>query len=191
MSPSLIVDAGANTGMASLFFASIYPTAKIIAIEPEASNFELLRENCASWENITPIRAAVWPTDANVVISNQDAEKWAFSVTLSSDVNAGIPTITIPQIIAQNEVNHIDLLKLDIEGAEHELFGESSEVWLPSVKFIAIELHDRFNKDCSHKFYSKMVLRRFVQEVCGENIFLKLDPITNGIASNEHAANDG
>src|ERR1700674_2609294 len=43
--PQLIVDGGANVGYASIYFANRYPAAQIIALEPEESNFELLKEN--------------------------------------------------------------------------------------------------------------------------------------------------
>src|SRR5260370_13944534 len=53
LSPRVIVDAGANVGMATLFFAQRDPEAKILAIEPEASNFEMLKQNCQSLSNVT------------------------------------------------------------------------------------------------------------------------------------------
>jgi tRNA G46 methylase TrmB len=53
--PKVIVDAGANIGLASIYFANKYPDAKIIAIEPEQSNFELFKENVAPYPHIIPI----------------------------------------------------------------------------------------------------------------------------------------
>lgn len=57
--PQIIVDAGANIGLASIYFANNYPEAKIIAIEPEQSNFELLKKNVAPYPNIIPLQAAL------------------------------------------------------------------------------------------------------------------------------------
>ena len=54
--PRVIVDGGANIGLASIYFANRYPDAKIIAIEPEASNFSLLQRNVAAYPQITPIQ---------------------------------------------------------------------------------------------------------------------------------------
>jgi hypothetical protein len=54
--PRFIIDAGANVGLASILFASRYPSARIIAIEPEQSNFDLLKENVAPYPSITPAR---------------------------------------------------------------------------------------------------------------------------------------
>ena len=49
-----------TSGFASIYFANKYPGAKIIAIEPEQSNFELLKDNIAPYPNIIPIQAALW-----------------------------------------------------------------------------------------------------------------------------------
>jgi hypothetical protein len=55
--PKLIVDAGANVGYSSLWFSRKYPKSKIIAIEPEDSNYEVLIKNTDSNDNIFPVKA--------------------------------------------------------------------------------------------------------------------------------------
>ncbi len=55
--PSLIVDAGAHVGYATLFYANRWPEAQIIALEPEPSNCQLLRLNCARYSNVTILQA--------------------------------------------------------------------------------------------------------------------------------------
>src|SRR6266404_4664431 len=65
-SPSVIVDAGANVGFASVFFARKYPNARILAIEPETSNFALLKKNVQEYPNVIPIGAALW-TDNKMI----------------------------------------------------------------------------------------------------------------------------
>jgi len=57
--PKVIIDAGANIGMATLFFTHKYPRAKIVAIEPEASNFAILSKNCSGLPNVTLTNAAL------------------------------------------------------------------------------------------------------------------------------------
>ncbi len=63
--PGVIIDAGANIGTSSIFFARKYPGARIFAIEPETSNFTLLKKNTRKYRNIVPIKAAIW---GNIVI---------------------------------------------------------------------------------------------------------------------------
>ena len=70
--------------------------------------------------------------------------------------------------------NQIDILKLDIEGSERELFSKNTD-WLDHVSVIIIELHDRFQPGCAKAVYQKLVERQFHQEVRGENIFIGLD----------------
>jgi FkbM family methyltransferase len=172
--PRLIVDAGANIGLATLYFSSKFPETKIIAIEPEPSNYDLLVRNCSGMANVTLWHAAVWNTDTSLQIANPDAEKWAFTVTPGTLNGSGIKALTIPQILAQSGHDTIDILKLDIEGAERELFRDGCEEWLPRVKMIVIELHDRFAPGCSRAVYSKLCQMAFHQEIRGENIFVLL-----------------
>src|SRR5205085_5988031 len=122
LKPRVIVDAGANIGAASLYFAHKYPDARILALEPELSNFRLLTENCADLDNVLPIRAALWSHTQNVALADPNADNWAFSVR-EGNVNAAIPALTIERLMDRFDVQHIDLLKLDIEGAEKEVFS--------------------------------------------------------------------
>jgi hypothetical protein len=103
--------------------------------------------------------------------------KWSFVVTNKTAPvtdTACVPSITIGDILDQIGGQPIDLLKLDIEGSEFDLFSKNAGQWLDRVKVIAIEFHDRFRPGCAHAFYSALAPRSFVQEVCGENILIKL-----------------
>jgi FkbM family methyltransferase len=173
--PRLIIDAGANIGLATLYLSARFPQAKVIAIEPEPSNYELLVRNCSGLTNVTAWHAAVWNNDTSLQIQNPNAEKWAFTVTpCTRDAASAITALTIPQILARSGHDKIDILKLDIEGAERELFCNGCEAWLPYVAMIIIELHDRFLPGCSRAVYSKLCQMPFHQEIRGENLFILL-----------------
>ena len=60
LSPSCIIDCGAHIGCTSIFFALRYPKCRIVSIEPDAQNFEMLSENVRGFTNVVPINAAVW-----------------------------------------------------------------------------------------------------------------------------------
>jgi FkbM family methyltransferase len=170
--PRTIVDAGANIGMASLFFWHRFPDARIVAIEPEPSNFAILRDNCDGIDQIELIQSALWNCPAQVVVKDAGAEKWAFAYeNATPGAAADTSTVTIPQIL-ERVGGQIDLLKLDIESAEVELFSDSAADWLPHVKMIAIELHDRFRAGCSRAFYRQICRFPFSQAMAGENIFI-------------------
>jgi FkbM family methyltransferase len=174
LKPMVIVDAGANIGAASLYFAHKYPGAKIFALEPELSNFQLLQENCAGFANVFPIRAALWSGGARVALADPNEDKWAFSVRDVAADAGTIPAMTVDALMDRFGIQHIDLLKLDIEGAEKEVFSSNSTDWLDHVTVIAIELHDRYKPGCAEAFYSALHGRRFAQEIRGENIFINL-----------------
>jgi FkbM family methyltransferase len=172
--PRVIVDAGANIGMATLYFAHQFPDARIIAIEPEASNFAILRQNCAGLDRIELIQSALWNCPAQVAVKDAGAEKWAFAYeNAAPGTAADTSTVTVPQLL-DRVGGHIDLLKLDIECAEVELFSDGAAEWLPHVKMIAIELHDRFREGCSRAFYRQICRYPFSQVASGENIFVLL-----------------
>jgi FkbM family methyltransferase len=146
MCPRTIVDAGANVGMASIYFAHKYPNAKIIAVEAEASNFAMLVRNVRAYPSIIPIHAALWNRDGEVSISQPEPfSEYGFFTREGSGVK--VRAITMRSLMKEMRINDIDLLKVDIEGAEKEVFENSD--WIRDVRCLMIELHDRFKPGCS------------------------------------------
>src|ERR1700704_4875757 len=116
-SPSTIVDAGAHIGMASILFALKYPTARIIAIEPETSNFAALVRNTAPYKTITPIQAALWREDGEVTLGPSNAHpKGAFQIVENG--RQRVRAIKMDTLMRETGIASIDLFKGDIEGAE-------------------------------------------------------------------------
>lgn len=148
--PEVIIDGGANIGLTSVYLANKYQGANILAIEPEQSNFRALLQNASTYENIIPIRAALWHEKTQLQISDVGTGEWGYVV--GSEGDGGLEpteTITMQEIMEQFELSTIDLLKIDIEGAEKELFAANYEAWLPKVKCIVIELHDNLKPGTS------------------------------------------
>lgn len=142
-----IVDAGAHIGHASVFFASKYPQATVVAIEPEASNFALLLANTKRYPNIKPIQAGLWGRRVPLRIQDLSVATWSFRV--AEDPSSGdIRAITIEDILSEFNVSQIDLLKIDIEGSELEVLN-SAQTWIGSVRNLIVELHDRFRPGCA------------------------------------------
>ena len=169
ISPGFIVDAGANTGLSALYFATTYPDATIIAIEPEADNFMLLKRNCAHIDRIKPLHGALWSTPGSVSLTDAfDGQAWTFSIERKDKpVLGNVEAFTIPQLLKMAPDGHIDMLKLDIEGSERELFSKNTD-WLDHVSVMAIELHDRYEPSCARTVYQKLVQRhkRSVGRTC-------------------------
>lgn len=174
-SPKVIVDAGANIGMATLFFAYKYPAATIIALEPEMSNFCLLQENCSGLPKVTLLNAALWSDRRQLKVVDSVASKWSFSVMPASSAEVGsIPGISVADILRDYSLNHIDILKMDIEGAEREIFTNGAEHWLDKVGMIVIELHDRFFPGCAQSLYHALQKHEFVQGIHRQSVFIQL-----------------
>lgn len=158
--PKVIVDAGANIGLTSIYFANKYPGAKIIAIEPEQSNFKILEENIAPYPNIILIQAALWHKNEEINLIDPGLGKWGFmtemkdsSEDLSGNFCHTVTAMTIDKIMKDYNLERINILKIDIEGAEREVFSDTSS-WIGKVDSIIIELHERMKAGCDRSFYS-------------------------------------
>jgi FkbM family methyltransferase len=172
ISPKTIVDGGANVGYASVYFANRFPDARIIAVEPHSANAEMLAKNTAAYPNLVIIRAGIWHKKTLLKIENPEAEEWAFRVTEATPDTLEFEAITITDIMGSANVDHIDILKLDIEGAEKEVLSHSRE-WIDKISVLIIELHDRFKPGCSEALYAAISGRHFLESRKGENIFLQ------------------
>ena len=150
--PRVIVDAGANVGLTSVFYANKYPDAAIIAIEPERSNFEILSRNVAPYPSIRALHAALWSENSEVEITDPHGTNTEFRVSGERGAPANgaqiVRGITVDRLMREFDVDFIDLLKLDIEGAEKEVLLRSSE-WSERVGVIAVEIHDWIHEGSS------------------------------------------
>jgi FkbM family methyltransferase len=175
--PKTILDLGANTGLASLFFSLHFPNAQIVAVEPDPANFALLKKNTAHLPQVTCLQAAVWPHDAQVRLVDPGIGAWGLQIHEDPTTNSpSIPVlaISLPSLLRDFPTGQIDLLKIDIEGAEKELL-ENADSWIPSVNAIVIELHDRYKPGCSRAFYR--ATNEFPNEKhVGENIWIWRNP---------------
>ena len=154
--PRAIIDGGGNIGMAAVDFALRHPLARIITIEPEKANFEILRMNVRAFPNITPIRAALWKHETELALLDPGLGAWGFRTSADPSEMQRSPTVsalTVQSIMDNFKIDVIDILKLDIEGAEREVF-ETSSVWINKVRVLIVELHEEFSAGCKHAFES-------------------------------------
>jgi FkbM family methyltransferase len=148
----LIVDAGANIGCATLYYHYNFPRAEIISIEPEASNFKMLEKNIGlTSAKITAEQKALWSESTQLELMQRDWSDDGFLVMKSEkqdEVIATVAAISVPDILSTYEGQNIDLLKIDIEGAEKELFQDVVYLkqFLPRVNALIMEVHEEFIK---------------------------------------------
>ncbi len=153
--PRFILDAGAYTGLSAVYLARKYPDATIAAVEPDSSNFHLLQKNARAFPNIVPLHKALWYEDGPVSLYDRNKGHWAFSVTPpESDGHSRqqqVDALTVSTIMSLFSTDRIDILKIDVEGAEKEIFAHS-DAWIGHVRVIFAELHDRLRPGCTDAF---------------------------------------
>lgn len=172
--PKLIIDGGAHVGCATRFFACKYPDAMIVAIEPESTNFGLLKGNVGRYRNVLPIRAALWGTPTVLKIVDPNSASWAFRMEESN--GEGIATtlgLTVDEVLAWSGSSSIDILKLDVESAEREIFSVDCARWIGLVGAMIIELHDRFVPGCREALERATARFEFTESVSGECVVLQ------------------
>ena len=166
-----IIDAGANIGLAAIFFSRKYPNAKIISIEPDKNNFELLKKNTVNYPQVHPIHAALWYKEEKLDISNKEEKSAGYMIEAAvSETENLISSTTLSQIVSQFNMDEISILKLDIEGSEKEVFQHNSSDWLPKCGVVITELHDWMKAGTSKVFFTEMARYEWNTYVKGENI---------------------
>lgn len=134
----LIVDAGANIGLAARFFAMAYPRARIVSVEPDPSNCAVCRRNVEGFPNIEVIEAAIGAESGFVALESETNASWA---TRTQRAEQGQPVVTIADICARHPGSELLVVKIDIEGFESDLFSSNTE-WADQAGAIIIEPHD-------------------------------------------------
>lgn len=166
-----VVDAGANIGLTSIFFKSVYPDVKIVCIEPDINNFEMLKSNLSFFNKDTILlfkAGLMGKENVSLTIGTEfrGGMDWAKQTIVSTEESL-LKSITIPQIMKQLEVDIIDLLKIDIEGAETFLLEPTTDThFLENTKCIAIEIHDEYN--CRTQIYDLLKSKGFLLLEDGE-----------------------
>jgi FkbM family methyltransferase len=141
-----IVDAGANIGMASLYFLWRNPHARVIAIEPDAENHAIAQENLAHFgDRCRLIHGALWSHSSTLAVSRgtyRDGRHWASqTVPISQSTTEQVRAYTVDEIIGEAGYTEVDLLKIDIEGAELQVFRDGNLDFLERTRCCAVECH--------------------------------------------------
>jgi FkbM family methyltransferase len=138
-----IIDCGANVGYAAAYFLTRFPRAEVIAVEPDPANFELLARNLAPYgERARAIHGAVWSHATRVRMAPpdyRDGEAWARQVCEGGD---DVPAYGVADLLEIAGWEQLDILKMDIEGAEAVVFAGETASWIDRVDTMVIELHD-------------------------------------------------
>jgi FkbM family methyltransferase len=143
----VVIDCGANVGYTSVFFALRCPEARIVAVEPDSGNFDALAVNTAAFAQITIYRMAIWSEECILYVDDERSRpglEWArsYSPVRAAADQESVKGVTIGSLFGVYPSRTVDLLKVDIEGAEVEMLRDPAE-WSSNVNAVAFELHNR------------------------------------------------
>ncbi|MCK9402121.1 MAG: FkbM family methyltransferase [Chitinophagaceae bacterium] len=169
--PKTIIDGGANIGLASAYFAHRYPGAAIVAVEPGGGNYAMALKNTASFPQIKTYQKGIWSKTVHLAIINKGDHDNAFIVEeTTADNPDAIPAVSIESIMREQGWATIDILKLDIEGSEKEVFESGYEYWLPRTRAVIIEIHDHMRKGAGHAVFKAITQYHFSFSMQHENL---------------------
>jgi FkbM family methyltransferase len=155
--PKMILDLGANVGYSSAYFLTKYPAASVVAVEPDPGNYEICCRNLEPYgSRAKVVHGAAWPERSKLVVDRgawRDGREWTAQVRVAKEENVSSISVDgydMPSLIGLSGATEIDLLKIDIEKSELELFSRNTESWLPRIRNLCIELH---GADCEAIFF--------------------------------------
>lgn len=143
--PKVIFDVGANIGIVSVVMANLYPDAKIYAFEPEPNNYRILKMNTEKYPNIEIYNVGLGAKNQSrdLFFSDNPSNNGGFSLhALGCDTNRRVKVdiADVAQFIAEVS-GPPDVIKIDAEGAEHEVLTSILPTQLKNVEFILGEMH--------------------------------------------------
>lgn len=138
-----IIDCGANVGIVTLYYKRTFPSSRVTAFEADPDIARMLALNVSEnkLSQVDVVAAAVWIENGDVTFAKEGAD----SGSVATEYHGGasprvpVPAIRLRDFLARED--QVDLLKLDIEGAEHRVLADA-EPELHRVRAIAMELHE-------------------------------------------------
>lgn len=134
----VIIDCGSNIGLSVIYFKYLYPRAKIITFEPDPIIFNVLERNLCSFgfEDVIAYEKAVWYEEGSLSFLSDGGVGGRLSDQLSDGRTYQVQTVRLRDFLAE----HVDFLKIDIEGAEYEVLLDCADR-LVNVDFLFVEYH--------------------------------------------------
>jgi len=145
-----VLDIGANVGATALYFARLFPNARIYAFEPAPDNFAVLERNVANSNRIRGFNFGLGAGDAALELFHSDnpVNFGGYSLhSAGSDTSkkVRIRIRNVAAVLAELSLEKIDVVKVDTEGAEWDILTAFPEGILRTARYITGELHG--NKD--------------------------------------------
>ena len=167
----LIIDAGANIGASSIFFADTWENSLVIGIEPEKHNFALLKLNALE-KSILSLEGALGSESGKMYLSDPGHGDVGFRVANTGAYEVNVYSVKEIIATAAEQDAAPFIIKIDIEGGESQLFSANTE-WMNEFALIIIELHDWMlpMQGSSKPFFKAISNLDFEILQKGENLF--------------------
>jgi FkbM family methyltransferase len=164
-----VIDLGGNAGLASVWFLNTFPRAKLVTIEANPDNYPSLQANLRPYgDRATVVKGGVWWRRTSLaLIRRQNEGDAGVREALPEDADL-MDGWDVPALMERGGFSHVDLLKIDIEGAEVELLLNGAERWLPRVRNLSIELH---GPECEAALERALAPYTYQRQTLGELIF--------------------
>jgi FkbM family methyltransferase len=185
-----VFDVGANKGQSVSFFKKIYPNSKIFAFEPSEKTFNLLEAflKDSLYRNVSIFQVgigeihgefkfyeSVLNETSTFVLPNKNSQYLINKnrILFQKNENAFHPVTakitTIDQFIEENQISKVDILKIDVEGFEHEvLLGAKNALINQKISIIQLERHTDDMREDKHPRIHELLLKngfRLAQEI--------------------------
>jgi FkbM family methyltransferase len=165
-----IIDAGANIGLATVYFLLKYRNAKIICIEPDPENIVIFKLNLAKQiasGAVELVEAALAKADGEMFLA-QPKLKYNSKLVhkYSGDNCVAVKTVSLQNILSTKDITNIEFIKIDIEGAEENMFSGNTN-WLQNIAEVMIETHSAKAKEAvfAGLYANKFVLQKSEQSI--------------------------
>lgn len=139
-----VLDLGAHKGVFTVMAAMAGPRTRVVAVEPEPNNRAALIRNLKRnrLTNVSVIDAAVWTAAGQMSLERGD--DWEHQLAVLSDHEnrdeVAVKTVPLERLIGEFD-GRVDLLKIDVEGAEHAVLLAASDETLSMIDRIVLEYH--------------------------------------------------
>ena len=140
--PKWMIDAGAYIGDTSAYFLSRFPSLNVIALEPNPDTFKVTMQNLSHYkERITILNSGLYSSEG--FLRFQEGQT---NASINNDGKIEISVTTINSLLEKYSIERLDILKMDIEGAEESIFSSKPELWLNNIDWLIIEFHSNSGK---------------------------------------------
>jgi FkbM family methyltransferase len=146
--PKIILDIGSNIGASIIYFHRQFPDSKIFGFEPHPDTFRVLQRNVANLHGVTVFNYGLGATHQRIAVQADQVNFGAFS-TDGRFKDRGHPAATLEcevrrleDVLREIGIAQVDLIKIDCEGAEADVFSALPDEILNHCQWIVGEFHD-------------------------------------------------